>query len=282
MIRSGVWTVPTNRPVTSREYKLMLNIGRFEDRAHGCEEFWRLVSFLAERQSKSVGKVSIEDQNKKEERREVCYLDTLGLALRRGGYALRLRREETAEPDERFKLTLKYRDSDRYAVAAKDLDAVKAGPDRKVKNKFEEDVIPPFVSMFSQSTSIQQAEAVKMETVHDVMELFPGIAELEIPRQLAVGKVGDFTAYEVFKKVGKIRFGDGPKIKCALSFWYLWGERRGRPIVAEFSFDFDDDDEEFPIGTVRGASGLFASVQRQSGWIDFASTTKTAYAYEAL
>jgi len=32
--------------ITSREYKLILNSDRFQDREKGCQEFWRLVEFL--------------------------------------------------------------------------------------------------------------------------------------------------------------------------------------------------------------------------------------------
>ena len=34
-----------NRPVTSREYKLMLNIDHFRDRDQGVQDFWELVKF---------------------------------------------------------------------------------------------------------------------------------------------------------------------------------------------------------------------------------------------
>ena len=112
--------------------------------------------------------------------------------------------------------------------------------------------------------------------------MFPGPASLEISGKTAVGKVKDFTAYEFARKAGTIEFEAGTKVKCGLSFWYLTETRTGRPVAAEFSFDFDDADEDFPIKTVTGANALFASFQKQSGWVDLRSTTKTAYAYDAL
>lgn len=112
--------------------------------------------------------------------------------------------------------------------------------------------------------------------------MYPGLASLEISGKTAVGKVNDFTAYEFARKAGTIEFEAGVIVKCALSFWYLTEKRAGRPVAAEFSFDFDDADEDFPIKTVTGANALIASLQKQSGWVDLSSTMKTAYAYEAL
>ena len=45
---------PTNRPITSREYKLMLNTERFRDRRGGAGLFWKLLSFLVENQGNEV------------------------------------------------------------------------------------------------------------------------------------------------------------------------------------------------------------------------------------
>ena len=45
---------PTNRPITSREYKLMLNTERFRDRRAGAGLFWKLLTFLVENQGNEV------------------------------------------------------------------------------------------------------------------------------------------------------------------------------------------------------------------------------------
>jgi hypothetical protein len=36
---------PTNRPITSREYKLLLNTERFRNRIEGARLFWRMLAF---------------------------------------------------------------------------------------------------------------------------------------------------------------------------------------------------------------------------------------------
>ncbi|HEU0252679.1 MAG TPA: hypothetical protein VFR12_06560, partial [Pyrinomonadaceae bacterium] len=55
---------PSNQPVTSREYKVMLNTNRFKDRSLGGEEFLGLIAFLIEKEGGTV----VERQNKEERR----------------------------------------------------------------------------------------------------------------------------------------------------------------------------------------------------------------------
>jgi hypothetical protein len=99
--------------------------------------------------------------------------------------------------------------------------------------------------------------------------------------------VNDFTAREIARKLGQFRFGDETVVKAMASFWYLPGEPGDYPLVGELSFDYDASGaagglEQFSPEVVRGANELFASLQRQSGWLDLAGTTKTAAAYTRL
>ena len=71
-----------NRPVTSREYKLMLNVDRFENRAEGAAAFWRLIRFLVE---EKLGGEIVKEQVK-EDVRLTHYRHTVGLDLRRNGF----------------------------------------------------------------------------------------------------------------------------------------------------------------------------------------------------
>src|SRR3954462_9354515 len=79
----------SNRPVTSREYKLMLNVDRFRDRGQASQEFFGLLDFLIEKEGGSV-----EEEQNEEESRRTSYLDTPELALHQQGFALRLREED--------------------------------------------------------------------------------------------------------------------------------------------------------------------------------------------
>src|SRR5215210_3120936 len=118
----------SNCPVTSREYKLMLNVNRFKDREQASQEFLSLLDFLVRKERGSV----VEEQNE-EERRQTSYLDTLEGALRQKGFALRLREED--DDEEEFQINLKYRASDRYISAAQDLSSTQEG---KTKFRSEE------------------------------------------------------------------------------------------------------------------------------------------------
>jgi hypothetical protein len=62
----------SNRSVTSREYKLMLNVDRFRDREQASQEFLSLLDFLVKKERGSV----VEEQNE-EERRYTSYLDSI-------------------------------------------------------------------------------------------------------------------------------------------------------------------------------------------------------------
>ena len=270
--------MPKNRAVTSREYKLILSVDRFEDRQKGARVFGGLVEFLANRQ-----KVEIENQDR-EKQRLTWYLDTPGLALRRHGYVLRVRKKK--EKDE-YNVTLKYRHSDRYLSACRDLSSsIKGDP------KFEEDILPPFRSKFSHSTKVKMDTAPALKTMGDVRQLYPGLDldEIEARADSPVRPVKGFTANEVARDLCKIRFdGKDPVVKAGLSFWYLGSGKDEIPLVAEFSFDYDvkdpdatDELEQFPAHVVQSCNRLFETLQHQTAWTNPNFTTKTSYAYSAL
>ena len=48
----------SNHPVTSREYKLMLNVDRFKDREQASQEFLSLLDFLVSKEGGSVVEVT--------------------------------------------------------------------------------------------------------------------------------------------------------------------------------------------------------------------------------
>jgi uncharacterized protein YjbK len=148
----------SNLPITSREYKLMLNVERFKDRNEGSEMF----------------------------------LDTEELTLHRRGFALRLR-EETKTSAE-FQINFKYRASDRYISAAQDVSST-----QQAATKFEEDILPPFVSKFSHSTSIKTGTLPDLSSVTRVASLFPAVTNLDLQGDPSVETIKDFRAAEVVR-----------------------------------------------------------------------------------
>jgi len=266
----------SNLPVTSREYKLILNAERFKDRDQGVEMFLRLIEFLIKKEGGDIPEKQV-----KEERRQTSYLDTSELALHQHGFSLRLR-EETKTPAE-FQINLKYRAADRYTSAAQDVSST-----QDATTKFEEDVLPPFVSKFSHSSSIKTGNLPELGRISKVAALFPAVRGLNIP-DVPVKTINDFKAFEVVRKLCKFKFGDTLAIKASLSFWYLTKKEDEWPLVAEFSFDYDVDQEpeggrleEFPAEVVSGANRFFRALQTQTGWLNLSGTTKTAFAIEGL
>jgi len=255
----------------------MLNVDRFMDREQGSRVFLGLIDFLI----KKAGGTIVEKQNE-EEKRRTSYLDTPELALRQHGFALRLREE--AKADE-FQINLKYRAPDRYISAAQDLSSPQAD-----KTKFEEDILPPFVSKFAHSTSIKTNTMPDLSSVQKVTSFFPGLKKLDIGGNTAVKTINDFKAVEVVRKLCKFQFGEPTMVKASLSFWYLTKEANDWPLAGEFSFDYDvansgtdgDKLEMYPRQVVEGANRFFRALQNQAGWINFNITTKTAFALEVL
>lgn len=88
---------PTNRPITSREYKLMLNTERFRDRQAGAGLFWKLLTFLVENQGNEVIPDAGDPDKDAERARTTWYLDTPGYKLRRVDVNLRVREEPDAK-----------------------------------------------------------------------------------------------------------------------------------------------------------------------------------------
>ena len=267
----------TNLQLTSREYKLMLNADRFQDRNQGSQIFLGLIEFLIKKEGGRI----IEVQNK-EERRQTSYLDTFELALYQNGFALRLREE--SKTDGGFQINLKYRAPDRYISASQDLSSP-AGD----QTKFEEDIMPPFISKFSHSTTVETNKTPDLSNMEKVASFFPGLRRLDIDGNVGVRTVNEFKAAEVVRKLCKFQFGEPPTIKACLSFWYLTDENTW-PLVGEFSFDYDAIDsgtgrdrlETYPSAVVEGTNRFFRALQSQASWLDLNRTTKTAFALEGI
>jgi len=123
-----------NRPVTSREYKVMLKPGRFRDTQKGIDEIFEIIDSKIGDDEKFVKDV------KEKNRRKTWYLDTVEHSLNeRNKFLLRIREEEgTGGIDTTFKC----RHPDRYLSASYDL----SSPKNNLQTKFEEDISTPFIS----------------------------------------------------------------------------------------------------------------------------------------
>lgn len=257
--------------ITSREYKLIMNSGRFSHRRDTCNVFQTLIGFLADSLGGEI------DRQDDEEERETSYLDTPDFRLRAAGYALRLRYEQDEDD---YKLTLKFRSPD--LILAEEA-SVETADDRRADMKFEEDLMPPFRSVFSRSSAIRFKDEPELGDLKDAIEIFPALTKLGLPGETRLKTVNGFTATEVFRKLCKVDFKKADPIKLGLSFWYA-GKAVNWPLIAECAFDFEIDanKERFDLDQVKRANDLFRILQKQPGWFNTDATTKTRYAYEGL
>ena len=132
----------------------------------------------------------------------------------------------------------------------------------------------------------------RLTKLKDLAKYFPGIKTLGILGSEKLGIVNQFKAHETCRWMGKANIGNGHEIKACLNFWYPTKKRKGIPLIAEFSFDYDldvnkgtqtkKDLEQFDIPTALLAAKVFRSLQKQNGWVQFHATTKTQFAYKAF
>ena len=286
--------IPTNRPISSREYKLMLNTERFRKRKAGADLFWKLLTSLVENQGNAVIPDDADPDKDTLIRRTTWYLDTPGYELQRANVTLRVREE--ADAKKRYKVTLKYRTPDRYTAAG--FDASCTQEVKKDDLKFEEDVVPPFASKFSNSVSFKTDDLPQLDTIADVVDLFPALGQTGIATSAPLAVVNGFQAHEVQHFLGKLKLDKLPTtrsielpdfvVKVALNHWYLRADEDDYPLVTELSFGCDatptDGDrlEQFPPTIIAGANRLFRDVQNQAGWLAQFGSTKTAYVFEVL
>jgi hypothetical protein len=149
--------------------------------------------------------------------------------------------------------------------------------------KFEEDIKPRFQSLFSFSSSVVLEREHALETLKDVVKLFPGLPKAlkEMPEDAALATVGGFAGFERVIKGTTFQIRRDPEVfaECCLTLWYD-DETTLHPILAEFSFNYENADGEYTAVMARRAYDAFIAIQDGLGdWIDAKSMTKTAYVY---
>lgn len=78
----------------------------------------------------------------------------------------------------------------------------------------------------------------------------------------------------------RIRKDPEVNAECSLTLWYS-GKEGEVPVVAEFSFKYEDAHEAYTGRMARRAYDAFLAIQSGLGedWLDPDSRTKTAYVY---
>ena len=176
-------------------------------------------------------------------------------------------------------VTLKFRHPDRYLAADRDMDT---NGDYESDTKFEEDVKPPFTSVFSYSTSVGLATDAEVSTVRDVMGLFPGLArEVQDIDDVELTVVRAFCARELVLVGASLLLGrQDIEAECALVVWHDDDDPATPPVCVEFSFKYGDDDEDYRGTVTRDAHDVLQTMAEQLPlWVHPKPITKTAFVY---
>ncbi|MEM8638059.1 MAG: hypothetical protein AAGG51_04450 [Cyanobacteria bacterium P01_G01_bin.54] len=216
------------------------------------------------------------DQIEKE--RSIRFYDSSDQRLRNNNYVFRERVNLRTRERE---VTLKYRHPDRYISQDRDMSAAKR---KKGKTKFEEDIKLPFLKLYSFSTKQPISERKKLNTLADPGKLYPDLStrlpgyQADEPLQI----VNNFTARELVITGAMLKIGKRPKVRasCALVVWYDAADSAEAPIVVEFSFKYENEQEDYAGAVAQRAYEVLRRLgDALPDWVDTAGPTKTAYVY---
>jgi hypothetical protein len=266
------------RQITSREYKMMLRPKHFagDERQlmRAAHAVWREISRKTARVVPGVDG----DYDRIKTRRLITFFDTTQQHLHEAGYIFRERRNLRTEERQ---VTLKFRHPDRYVSQNRQVDAKDAAGG---KEKFEEDVKVPFLSLYSLSNTIGIDHDTRVNDLGEAARMFPGLANRVSGFRdgLALSAVDGFVARELVITGGSLRLGRNPDVdaESALIVWYDNARRSTKPVAVELSYRYGDDNEEYEGTTALRAYDVFDALRTQlSKWVDPNARTKTALVY---
>ncbi|MBP0016172.1 MAG: hypothetical protein J7647_01290 [Cyanobacteria bacterium SBLK] len=263
--------------VISREYKIMLKAEKFRG---DTQKLFSVSSLFWQEFKTCISQLVPEvegELNRIEKNRTIKFFDTSEKLLRTNNYVFR----ERIDLDEKTReVTLKFRHPDRYISQDRNMDARKKS---NGKTKFEEDIKPEFLKLYSFSTKQEIADKTPLDTLGDVDELYPDIDNKidEFKKDTELHLVGDFIAREIVIEGGGFTVRKSPVVKseCALVVWYDFKGDPHVPVLVEFSFKYEDEKEEYTVKMAQRAYDVFQALQTMEEWIDPDSMTKTAYVY---
>ena len=178
-------------------------------------------------------------------------------------------------------MTLKFRHADRYAAGDRDMDA--AG--RDADSKFEEDVKPPFTSVFSYSTT---APLGYRRALRDARRRPPSSIrgwrdrsswQWDEPLHL----VARFSAHEtVFVGADVLLGADQLPAACAIVVWHDDDDPSTPPVAVEFSFKYGNHDEEYDGSLALAAFDFLRFLHTDlPAWVNPKAQTKTGLVYSS-
>ncbi len=280
------------RPVTSREYKMMLRAKRFEgskrDILAAAESFRAafaraITKSTVGRQGDPLARGEFEPLED-EKQVTVQFFDTKDRRLRKSSFVFRQRQPVTGGP---LELTLKRRHPDRFFVS---------GSETGCRTKFEEDIkatqTHSFISLHSLSGKVKEVPAdTEFKSLKDIRGFFR-----PLKKQLGntyngsekLLRVCNFIAIQTVLVGVELPISDQIRAECALIVWHQKGGDAQSPAVVEFSFRYRDKEldpkqEPFTAEMAKRSSHILQALRDQDSpvahWVDIEGPTKTAYAY---
>jgi hypothetical protein len=265
------------RKVISREYKLMLQAARFAgDEAQLLSTAGQLWGDFAGAIGPFVPSVEGALDTVSRERL-VTFLDSQARHLWAAGYVFRVRRRlDTGRPE----VTLKFRHPDRYVAESRQMKS----PHIRAEIKFEEDLKPPFISLYGYSTKGRVGRKDVPKTLDAVSTMFPDLKKRlgKVDGGLKLRRVNGLTVREVVVTGPFLTIGAKPHVEaeCALIVWYDHGHTASHPVAVEFSFRYGNPGGRYSGKVANRAFNVFEMLQRDlRDWVDPNSTTKTALVF---
>jgi len=266
-----------NRPLTSREYKIMLLPREFNDIEKGIGKLKSIFDSKVDKKVEWATEIEVSN------RKRTWFVDSAEFDLfKKNKFILRIRQGlRTGEVE----TTVKCRHPDRYISASHDLSSVS----KSLVVKFEEDISIPFVSQFSLSGTFRKNKLPNLNKFNDLKRCFPKIRIKEIHENEPLKTVNNFKPDEISYNIGSIKLTDKKSIEMYLNLWYSGSENKTtKPLIVELTFNCEAKKlneknqrclEEYSISLLKQANKFYLQLQNDRIADHTTTTTKTEFAY---
>jgi hypothetical protein len=186
-----------------------------------------------------------------------------------------------------YDVTFKVRTSKKETLHSYDLYTLNPDlPYKLEEQKFEEDIVSNFTSKFSVSTDSEFRNNLSIETLEDVLTIFPNLTLRNIKDSKLVS-VNNLVVEETSFKLGKIFYQDIKKAEVGFNVWTNPSKGKS-PLLGEFDIDINVDDlfsnnknsNDKLSDPVVGAINRLYKTLRDNSLINKDNITKTEYVYQ--
>lgn len=236
----------TIESLDSAEYKMLINL---ED--YSPETLWALMKEAAAETGVTIEE---SDEPMKRNYRDVQYIDSEYGMVSNFGYVLRYRQKwdeyvapgSTAnEHDDKYDITIKFRDSDLSKSLAVSLSVGDEFADIGKKPEMEAD-ISPFGIKYSWAIKVKpklkdfgEFSDLFESSISSYARLYPDLLEIGLPSDTVIEPVGGLTILEEKVEPAMMTLSCGAEMEVAFSMFFM----DGKELVCEASFDFDTEYE---------------------------------------